>query len=115
MISNRLATFVVNFDLAKALPALNFEHFRKLILDAVVCGIAGTKGPFADPVLRAYRSMSRSQQSTILCSDKKATAPHAAFINSFFVRNYAFDDVFEPGVLHPGAAIIMSALAVGNG
>ena len=114
MISNRLAKFVVDFDLGKALPSLNIEHFRKLILDAVVCGIAGTKGPFADPVLRAYRSMSDSQQSTILCSDKKTTAPHAAFINSFFARNYTFDDVFEPGVLHPGAAIIMSSLAVGE-
>lgn len=114
MISDVFSKFVVGLDLGKAAPFLDFAHVNKLIMDAVVCGMAGSRGPYADSVLRTYRNLTGAQQSTIIGSHEKTSAIGAAFINTYFARNYTFDDVYEPGVIHSGAAIVMSSLALGE-
>jgi 2-methylcitrate dehydratase PrpD len=114
LISKVFSDFIVRFDLEKAGPHLNRNHLRSLLIDAIACGVAGTRGPYADEILRTYQNLSTLQQSSLLCSDRKTAAPHAAFVNSYFARNYTFDDVYEPGVIHSGAAMIMSSLAVGE-
>lgn len=50
----------------------------------------------------------------MICSNKKISASSVALINTFLPRNYSFDDIFEPVVVHPGATIVMSALALGE-
>ncbi len=114
MTSDVFAKFVVGLDLEKVAPFLDLTHLRNLIMDAVVCGMAGSRGPYADSVLRTYRNLTGVQQSTIIGSHEKTSVPGAAFINSYFARNYTFDDIYEPGVIHSGAAVVMSSLALGE-
>ncbi|MBE3113944.1 MAG: MmgE/PrpD family protein [Actinobacteria bacterium] len=57
-------------------------------------------------------SQELSGPTSIICSNKKISVSSVAFINTFLPRNYSFDDIFEPGVVHPGATIVMSALAL---
>lgn len=114
MVSKKLADFILGVDLRKNKDHLNQTYLNNLIADAIVCALAGTKGPCADIVLKTYSGLSNLQQSSIIGSSRKTSVPYAAFINTFFARNYTFDDTYEAGVIHSGSAVTMSSLALGE-
>jgi 2-methylcitrate dehydratase PrpD len=93
---------------------LDFDYIKRLIADAVSCAIAGTRGPCAKVIIETVTNLSNLPQSSIIGNHKKTSTHYAAFINSFLGRNYTFDDTYEPGVVHSGAAVIMSAFALGE-
>ncbi|MDR1194276.1 MAG: MmgE/PrpD family protein [Peptococcaceae bacterium] len=87
---------------------------KQLIQDAIACGIAGFEGPGAKEIMAAYTEAEAPPQATVLLSAQKQSVYAAATINTFLARAYTFDDTYEAGVLHPGAPIIMSSLALGE-
>jgi 2-methylcitrate dehydratase PrpD len=114
LVSRILSEFIVDFDLEKIKSKIDFDYVKKLIADAVACGIAGSRGSCADVVIETIGNLSNLPQSSIIGNHHKTSAQYAAFINSFLARNYSFDDTYEAGVIHSGAAVVMSSFALGE-
>lgn len=110
MATKKLADFAANTEV----NSKDFPYLRQLIMDAFACGVAGVKGPFADTLTGVYRGFGAAEQSSVLLSSRKISARDAAAVNAYLARNNTFDDVLESGTVHSGAAVIMSALAVGE-
>ena len=111
MVSNRLAELVVSIEAKDVKGDEKYRYLKQLIMDAIACAIAGTKGPFADEVTKLYSSLGTQEQATAFGVEKKLSVSAAAVINTFLARVYTFDDVYEPGVIHSGAPIIMTCFA----
>jgi 2-methylcitrate dehydratase PrpD len=114
LISQSLAMFIRELGPEQITSHINSDHLRHLFVDTLACAVAGSAGPGATSVIGAYSHLSDVEHASIVCREKKAAVPTAALVNTFLARNYTFDDVFEGGVVHSGASVIMSALAVGE-
>jgi 2-methylcitrate dehydratase PrpD len=110
----KFAEFIVDVDFKKRISYQSHEYIKKLIIDTIFCSIAGSKGPYAETIIKTFTKISNSEQSSIICSHQKTSIHYAALVNSFLARNYTFDDVYEPGIIHSGAAVIMSSFALGE-
>ena len=64
MVSKKLADFILGVDLGKIKDPLNQTYLNSLITDAIVCALAGTKGPCADIVLKTFSGLSNLHQSS---------------------------------------------------
>jgi 2-methylcitrate dehydratase PrpD len=114
LISRSLAEFIRELSPEHITPLIHSDHLMHLFVDTLACAVAGTVGPSATSVIGVYGDTGDVEHASIVCREKKTAVHTAALVNTFLARNYTFDDIFEGGVVHSGAAIIMSALAVGE-
>ncbi len=79
--------------------------------DTLCVGIAGTRAPHADDVLRAVTGSAGEGPCTVLGRSLRLPAPDAAFVNAFQIHAQEFDCVHEPAVVHPLATVASVLLA----
>lgn len=97
------------------IPATVIEKAKQIIIDTIGVALAGSTSQFAEKIAIHYlKDVNSNNDSTIIGHNIKSSAQQAALINTIFARVDNFDDTFEPGIIHPGAPVIMSVLAVGE-
>ncbi|MCP4630221.1 MAG: MmgE/PrpD family protein [bacterium] len=106
-----MARKVVELTYAE-LPTPVITKCKELILDAIACGIGGSRTPIGHAVLELVRQMGGHQHSKVLGSDFRGPCGLAAYANASAMNAQDYDDTGKSG--HPGSSIISSALALGE-
>lgn len=87
---------------------------RRHVLDILGISAAASAQPFG----RRFRRLSLPQPgqggATALGLEQPCTAEDAAFVNGVLAHGLDFDDTYQPGIVHIGAVVIPTALAVGE-
>ena len=85
---------------------------KTLILDALACGIAGSRTPIGRIVSDLADHLGGKPQATILGAGFKTSCTTAAFVNASAVNALDYDDTAQFG--HPGSTTIPAVLALGE-
>ncbi len=110
-ISETYAEFIVRTRF-EDLGAEVVQQAKKLILDLVGVSLAGyATMEFPKNVVGYFADLGGKPEATILHTKKKFPAVNAAFANATCAHAMDMDDGHRFGALHPGVAILPSALA----
>ncbi len=95
-------------------PEELISKIKLLILDAMGCGIFGSKTPWGRKVVELVKEES-DREEAVLWGNKghKASVLMAAMANGTMIHAFDFDD-YHSAKLHPGSVVIPAALAVGE-
>jgi len=82
------------------------------LLDGVGCAIAGHRtgaAPYATALLDGL------DEATVIGSGERASVPNAALANGILAHALDFDDTHAGALVHPTAAVLPTAFAIGEG
>ena len=116
-ITTKLANFVANFNAQNMQPEL-VEKVKQLLLDILGVGILGSAvAESSAPFMNAIETLTAGfpGSTTVFGTGKKFPAPYAAMLNATLAHTLDFDDTHIGGVIHPGAAVVATALAEAEG
>ncbi len=86
---------------------------KRILLDSLGCGLAGSTTELGEAVLVAYGNLAAAQGSAhLLGHDETTAAEVAALLNAFYVNALDYDESSLFG--HPASSVVSSALAVGE-
>jgi hypothetical protein len=116
-VTTKLATFVADFTSRHMRPEMT-EKVKELLLDMLGVGILGSAvAESSVPFIKAVEALTANfpGATTVFGTGKKFPAPYAAMLNAAFAHTLDFDDTHIRGVIHPGAAVVATALAEAEG
>ena len=111
--SEKIASFVVNFDPATITPASRHVAARALF-DTVVCAIAGVREPASQLSLQYAQGQTGPHMATVWATGQKLSLEMAALVNGTMGHALDFDDVSSPLRGHPTVAILPAVIALGE-
>lgn len=91
------------------------EHLKLCLLDAIGCGMYGSKLPWGQKLISAIQGMTTEDVPggvSVFGQDKKFAPDHAALINGTLIHSFEFDDLHKTAVIHPGAEVLPVLLAL---
>ncbi len=91
------------------IPQPAIDAAKVFLLDSLGVGLAGTRAPFVDEWLSAYRDAVPGEGARVWGIGQSLPTPAAAAVNGYLIHNSEFDCVHEAAVLHP-MAVLLSAL-----
>lgn len=94
------------------LPTAAVERSKRLILDTLGVGIAGSVTPEAQKILSVVRRWGGTPDSSVLIFGDKLPAIHACLANSVLFHALDFDDTHDGAVIHGYVTNLSAALAV---
>jgi 2-methylcitrate dehydratase PrpD len=112
-LSSVVARFVTGLTLDDV-PAEVVATARRLVLDAVGIGAASTGQEFGRRLAAIPWPAPAGGGATALGIGSACTAEDAALVNGVLAHGLDFDDTYQPGIVHIGAVVVPTALAVGQ-
>ncbi len=114
-VTTALADFVLGLRY-EDLPQEVVQRTKELFLDFLGVACGGRLEESAGPLLRAVgRLGSRERQEASVVGEEDLYAAHyAALLNGAFAHSQDFDDTHREAVLHPGASVFATLLALGE-
>ncbi|MGH1483525.1 MAG: MmgE/PrpD family protein [Geminicoccales bacterium] len=101
----------------KDLPASAVLAAKTFILDGFGVGLAGSSGPWVEPLIESMRLQGRGDEARVWVRGRRLPASSAAFCNAYQMHNSEFDCVHEGAVVHamtiPLAVIMAEAERTG--
>jgi 2-methylcitrate dehydratase PrpD len=106
-------------ELAEFCTSLNFRDLpvevvsmaKRLLLDALGCGLAGSTTELGRAALRANSSLATATgRAHVIARDQPTAAEVAALVNAFYINALDFDEDSCFG--HPGASVASASLAL---
>jgi 2-methylcitrate dehydratase PrpD len=94
------------------LPAAAVERTKRLVLDTLGVGIAGSVTPEAQKILSVVRGWGGTPDSSILVFGDRLPAIHACLANSVLFHALDFDDTHDGAVIHGYVTNLSAALAI---
>ncbi|MBX3661718.1 MAG: MmgE/PrpD family protein [Burkholderiales bacterium] len=89
------------------------RHRNKLLmLDSLGCALYGADLEWSRILQDKLESIDTTRQCSVWGTRKKLSAPHAALVNGTQVQGFELDDVHRAGVLHVGAVVLPSLIAI---
>lgn len=111
--SEKIASFVVNFDPAVISPACRHIAARA-VYDTLVCALAGVNEPASVLCLKYAQNHTAPRMATAWATGDRLSIEMAALVNGTTGHALDFDDVSSPLRGHPTVAIIPALLALGE-
>lgn len=111
MVSKTIADYMQELDLS-VVPAEVVEKTKILVFDTLCVALGGSYSKEARIVHKVMSNFEGKPESTVINSNMKLPAPHAALINATMAHCLELDDTDRFTYYHPGAPIIMASLAV---
>jgi 2-methylcitrate dehydratase PrpD len=114
-ITRKLAEFVARTTY-EDLPKAVVEAAKRMILDTVGCGIAGTfysKKEVA-PVQKVTEEIGGNEDCTLIVSGKKTSWFNAILVNGTFMHSIDYDDTRPGPITHTGAVVVPAILSMGE-
>ncbi len=112
-ITQKLAAYIAA-ALRKPLPREVVEKTRHHILDTIAAMISGSKLPPGKAALAYVKTLGGVKQVTVAGSRLLTTTVNAALANAMMAHADETDDSHAPSMMHPGCAIVSTALAFGE-
>ena len=109
-VAERLADRIAALDPGR-LPAAVRTRCEELVIDVVGLCIAARR---TDYVAAAFAGWDEDGRCTAFGHDRRLSAAGAALVNGIAAHGEDFDDTFEGGPVHAGAAIVPAVLAAGE-
>lgn len=94
-----------------ALPAETVASTRRLVLDAIGVGIAGSRGQLAEELLQCAGTWGGAGPCHVFARAERLPAPVAAMLNAYQIHNSEFDSLHEKAVVHALTGTLPAALA----
>jgi 2-methylcitrate dehydratase PrpD len=96
------------------LPPDIVETAQLRLLDTIGIMLAATASPIAKAARTGALAMGSGASSRIVGFGDRTSAMQAAFVDGTLAHAMDFDDTHDPSLVHPSAAIVPAALAVGE-
>lgn len=87
-------------------------RIKLLMLDSLGCALYGADLQWSQMLQKTLGRVDSSQGCQVWGTSQKLSAPHAALINGTQVQGFELDDVHRAGVLHVGAVVLPSLIAI---
>ena len=112
MIAHRLAEFAaaLRYD---AIPPMVRSRAKRLMLDAIGCGLAAKRFDFAQASLDAIRSLGGAGPRAVLGHPDRLPLRDAALANGILMHGLDYDDTHTEGVVHLTVAVLPAVLGLG--
>lgn len=108
-----LARWVSSLELADV-PAPVVDHAKLCILDALGCGLFGSREPCGQIARAAAFDLCPTGPSSVWGRSGKTGPAEAALVNGTAVHGFELDDIHVSSVIHPGAVTVPAVIAVGQ-
>ena len=108
MIEQALARFVAELD-SSSLPTRVTDAARELLLDGMICMIAGLRSEPARRLRRSILARGGAAEASLAGVTQKASVTDAALHNGMLVHWSEWDDTYDPGAVH-GCSVILPVL-----
>ncbi len=105
-----LATFAATLRY-EDIPEAAREHCRKLLLDALACGLAGHLGDETGQVAALAGALAQSRESSVIGGERLSLAG-ATLLNAYLVTAVTMCDVHRPTMTHVTPEVVPAALAI---
>jgi 2-methylcitrate dehydratase PrpD len=112
LISRDLAQFVVGLDYAR-IPPMVRERAKRLMLDAIGCGLAAKRFGFAATSLGAIKALAGSGPRAVLGHPDRLPLRDAVLANGMLMHGLDYDDTHTEGVVHLTVAVLPAVLGLG--
>lgn len=109
-ITRDLARHLVEIELAKLDEGV-VDAARLSLLDHLAAGSFAARMPWTRMVFDDAVRHSIAGDATIYGRNERLPAPMAARVNGTSGHGFELDDLYEPGLVHPGAVVIPAVLA----
>lgn len=93
-------------------PAEVRERIKLLMLDSIGCALYGADLPWTRILQQTLGRLDSSTGCTVWGTGVRLSAPHAALVNGTQVQGFELDDVHRQGVMHVGATVLPSLVAI---
>jgi 2-methylcitrate dehydratase PrpD len=111
-VTRTLAGFAANVEYG-ALEKTLVLHFKKLLLDAVGCGLYGASQPCARIVNEYIREQRGKKEATLWRQRFQGPSANVALGLGVMIHSFDFDD-YHNAKIHPGAPVIPATVAIGE-
>lgn len=81
------------------------------VFDTLACSIAGVTGSGVPEMLELVRDWGGKPEATVMWSDLRVPAPHAAWVNGIMSHARDYDDTHDKAILHAGVSVIPASFA----
>ena len=112
MISRRLAEFAAGLELER-IPAAVRERAKRLMLDAIGCGLAAKRFDFAAASLGAIAELAGSGPRAVVGHAQRLPLRDAVLANGILMHGLDYDDTHTEGVTHLTVAVLPAVLGLG--
>lgn len=109
----KLADFALSLSYEE-IPAPVLAHGRLLLLDTFGVAMSCFEAEHAKAINQALTAMGSSGICTLWGSERKASIADAVLFNSSLIHGADYDDTHVGGIVHPSAAVVSTALVVGE-
>ncbi len=112
-ISQRIADFALSLEYEN-IPSSVLEHGRLLLLDTFGVALSCKDLAHAHSIKQALLGMGSVGHSSLWASPDKVQLADAVLYNASLIHGADYDDTHVGGIVHPSAAVVSTALAVGE-
>ena len=112
-ISTKLANFATGLT-TNHLPPEVVKNAKLRILDTVGVCLASAGMPYAEAILAYALEQQGQPQSTLFGRTEKLPPALAVLYNASLAHGNDYDDTHSLSIVHPGAVIVPTALAIGE-
>lgn len=112
MISERLAQFAAGLTY-DAIPPMVRSRAKRLMLDAIGCGLAAKRFAFAATSLRAIAELGGPGPRAVLGHPDRLALRDAVLANGILMHGLDYDDTHGEGVVHLTVAVLPAVLGLG--
>lgn len=112
-VSEAIADYALSFRLDDA-PEAVLSHGRMLLLDTFGVAMSCVRLPHAEAIASALRELGSAGQATLWGSRERFQLPDAALYNAALIHGADYDDTHVASIVHPSAAVVSTAVTVGE-
>ncbi len=112
-ISEKIAEFALGLDIS-SVPSNVTGYGRLLLMDTFGVAMANLEMEHAVAVRQVVLDMGSKPVATLWGSRDKAQVSEAALYNAALIHGSDYDDTHVAGIVHPSAAVVSTAIAVGE-
>jgi 2-methylcitrate dehydratase PrpD len=112
LISRDLAEFAAGLEYAR-IPPMVRERAKRLILDALGCGLAAKRFDFAAASLAALTELGGRGPRAVLGHRERLPLRDAVLANGILMHGLDYDDTHSEGVVHLTVAVLPAVLGLG--
>lgn len=112
-ISEKIAEFALGLDIS-SVPSNVTGYGRLLLMDTFGVAMANLEMEHAVAVRQVVLDMGSKPVATLWGSRDRAQISEAALYNAALIHGSDYDDTHVAGIVHPSAAVVSTAIAVGE-
>ena len=111
-VTQALADFIAHLRFGDIHPSL-IQSFKGYLLDGIGCGLYGSSLPWSQMVNQFIRQQRGKKESTLWLERFRGPCSNVSLGLGVMIHSFDFDD-YHNAKVHPGAAVIPSAIVIGE-